>query len=150
MYHIGRARVSRGRLIVGIGDSGIRHRHPIRELIDPGPRKGQGGSGGRREAEGGRKGELEARRGRRRAPGRRDRWASTGSPNWSIGPVMVGGRWVSSDARHRVRTWLPLPEHSFHASSHGSSPRPPSPRRPLRLSRAPPRPSQLLFSASRS
>lgn len=25
----------RGRLIVGIGDSGIRHRHPIRELIDP-------------------------------------------------------------------------------------------------------------------
>lgn len=51
MYHIGR--VSRGRLIVGIGDSGIRHRHPIRELIDPGPRKGQEVrvEGGKRKAE---------------------------------------------------------------------------------------------------
>lgn len=81
-------------------------------------RKGQRGEpveGGRRKAEGER---ALSRRGRRRTLGRTDRWASTGSPNWSIEPVMVGGRRVSSDARHGVRTWLPLADDDlFHASS---------------------------------
>lgn len=36
---------------------------------------------------------------------RTDRWAATGSPNWTIDSVIVGGRWVSSDARLAVRTW---------------------------------------------
>lgn len=47
---------------------------------------------------------------------RTDQWAATGSPNWWIVLVMVDGRWVSSDARLAVRTWLALPSSFFSLS----------------------------------
>lgn len=50
---------------------------------------------------------------------RTDRWAATGSPNWTIDSVIVGGRWVSSDARLAVRTW---PRLSAPSSPLGSRP----------------------------
>lgn len=96
--------------------AGIRHRHPIRELIDP-VRGRDKELDSRWKTEDGRRKGAPGRRGRRRTLGRTDRWASTGSPNWSIEPVMVGGRQVSSGARRGVRTWLPLADDSLHAST---------------------------------